>query len=249
MLAICSAAKLVVFQAPKLSFNAERVSQGTKLEAQPGHKKHSTSLKQPSVSSKEATKGGSSKASTSSKTGHSKKRKESSSQATGGPTYLGVTSEERAYPQLSSGCDASADATAKDQTQSVSEGLETVLTQPTTGKGASSIARQVEEEESSRTFKLDDLAKLVDEDKEDEVHTTINTEIEDTSAPKSSSPSLLPTELKDLPSKFNELTEKVKGLKKQVHELEFELPGDFEINSHQAGGLYKNCHQSYISSH
>ncbi|GKB85838.1 hypothetical protein Tco_0958110, partial [Tanacetum coccineum] len=38
--------------------------------------------------------------------------------------------------------------------------------------------------------------------------------------------SSLPTELKDLPSKFNELTEKVKGLKKQVHELEIELPGD-----------------------
>ncbi|GKD64885.1 hypothetical protein Tco_1306993, partial [Tanacetum coccineum] len=41
--------------------------------------------------------------------------------------------------------------------------------------------------------------------------------------------SLLPTELKDLPSKFNELTEKVKGLKKQVHELEFELPGDKSV--------------------
>nr|GEU37282.1 hypothetical protein [Tanacetum cinerariifolium] len=40
--------------------------------------------------------------------------------------------------------------------------------------------------------------------------------------------SLLPTKLKDLPSKFNELTEKVKGLKKQVHELEIELPGDLK---------------------
>nr|GEU78192.1 hypothetical protein [Tanacetum cinerariifolium] len=35
---------------------------------------------------------------------------------------------------------------------------------------------------------------------------------------------LLPTELKDLPSKYNELTEEVKGLKKQVHELKIELP-------------------------
>ncbi|GKF69117.1 hypothetical protein Tco_0202174 [Tanacetum coccineum] len=35
--------------------------------------------------------------------------------------------------------------------------------------------------------------------------------------------SSLPTELKDLPSKFNELTEEVKGLKQQVHELEIEL--------------------------
>ncbi|GKD68991.1 hypothetical protein Tco_1323081 [Tanacetum coccineum] len=99
-----------------------------------------------------------------------------------------------------------------DQTQFVSEGLETVFTQPTTGKGASSIARQVEEEESSRTIKLENLAKLVsnvqiilkdldspeddhvivvddsDEDEEDEDHTTINVETEDTSVPKSSSP-------------------------------------------------------------
>ncbi|GJW68738.1 hypothetical protein Tco_0123162 [Tanacetum coccineum] len=76
--------------------------------------------------SKEETKGGSSKAPTSSKTGHSKKRKESSSamdsnpsqpsvstpvdtgmhkedqQATSGPTSLRVTSEVRANPQLSS---------------------------------------------------------------------------------------------------------------------------------------------------
>ncbi|GJT15209.1 hypothetical protein Tco_0873915 [Tanacetum coccineum] len=40
--------------------------------------------------------------------------------------------------------------------------------------------------------------------------------------------SSLPTELKDLPSKFNELTEEVKGLKQQVHELELELPGELK---------------------
>ncbi|GKE93819.1 hypothetical protein Tco_1574914, partial [Tanacetum coccineum] len=38
----------------------------------------------------------------------------------------------------------------------------------------------------------------------------------------------LPTKLKELPSKFNELTEEVKGLKKQVHDLEIELPGDLK---------------------
>ncbi|GKE19882.1 hypothetical protein Tco_1431394, partial [Tanacetum coccineum] len=38
--------------------------------------------------------------------------------------------------------------------------------------------------------------------------------------------SSLPTELKDLPSKFNKLTKEVKGLKKQVHELEIKLAGD-----------------------
>nr|GEX19487.1 hypothetical protein [Tanacetum cinerariifolium] len=78
----------------------------------------------------EATKGGSSKAPTGSKTGHSKKRKESISaidsnpsqppvsttvdlgmhkddpQATGNPTSLGVTSEARVNPQLYSGMSA-----------------------------------------------------------------------------------------------------------------------------------------------
>ncbi|GJS17706.1 hypothetical protein Tco_0412178 [Tanacetum coccineum] len=336
MLAICSVDKLVVFKAPKLSSNAERVLQGTKPEAQPGHKKHSTSSKQPLVSSKEATKGGSSKVPTCSKTGHSKKRKESNSamdsnlcqppvstpmdigmhkedqQANGGPTSLGVTSEARAgmsafnlnkpiystyfiiHSKSTSENDVIAVSTtevdpgkyALNQTKSVSEGFETVFTQPITGKGVSSIARQVEEEEASSTIKLEDLVKLVsnvqpsfkdldspeddlvivvddsDEDEEDEVHTTINAETKDTSVLKSLSPrssqiqeltnqlnellvkslqtefskilsahefsSSLPTELKDLPSKFNKLTEEVKGLKKQVYELEIELPGDLK---------------------
>ncbi|GJQ96858.1 hypothetical protein Tco_0007997 [Tanacetum coccineum] len=38
----------------------------------------------------------------------------------------------------------------------------------------------------------------------------------------------LSTELKDLPSKLNELTGEVKGLKKQVYELEIELLGDLK---------------------
>ncbi|GJT43410.1 hypothetical protein Tco_0952125 [Tanacetum coccineum] len=343
MLAICAAAKPVVFKAPKPSSNAERVPQRTKPGAKPGHKKHSTSSKQPFVSIQKAIKGGSSKSPTGSKTDHLKRKKGSSSamdsnrsqtlastplaivmhkedqQATGGPNSLGVTSEERVDPQLSSGMlafnqnkpiysasfiihseyalvyDASADSTAEadpglsapndsvpqqqgmdegnkntsfdhlfagtdphvlaDQTQSVSEGLENVLTQPITGKGPSSIARQVEEDEASRTIKLEDLSKLVsnvqpsfkdldspeddpiiivddsDEDEEaekDEAHTTINVETEDASVPKSSSPSSLPTKLKDLPTKFNELTKEVKRLKKQVHELEIELPGDLK---------------------
>ncbi|GJY29561.1 hypothetical protein Tco_0405328 [Tanacetum coccineum] len=240
-------------------------------------------------------------------------------QATGGPTSLGVTSKARANPQLSSGTDLYVLA---DKTQSISEGLETVLTQPTTRKGASSIARQVEEDGASRTIKLEDLEKLVssvqlnfkdldspeddpiivvddsDEDEEaDEVHATKNVKTEDTSVPKSfplrssqiqeltkqvlilqsqkhkleleknkakakvllkaqpSFPNMgqlnellvkslqtefskivsaydfsssLPTQLKDISSKFNELTEEVKGLKKYVHELKIELPGDLK---------------------
>ncbi|GJX39369.1 retrovirus-related pol polyprotein from transposon TNT 1-94 [Tanacetum coccineum] len=303
MLAICSAAKPMVFKAPKPSSNAERVSQGTKSGAQPRHKKHSNSSKQPSVSSQEAKKGGSSKAPTGSKTSHLKRKKDSSltmesnpsqtsastpvvtemhkedQQATGGPNSLGVTSEERADPWLSSGMlafnlnkpiystsfiinsesasgyDASANSTDEadpeksapsdfipqqqgmnkgtkntsydhlfagtdshvlaNQTQSVSEGLETVLTQSTTDKGDNNIAKQIEEVESSRTIKLEDLAKLVqnvqpsfkdldsleddhitvvddsDEDEEadkDGLHATSNIETKDTLIPKSSSP-------------------------------------------------------------
>ncbi|GKD12223.1 hypothetical protein Tco_1196630 [Tanacetum coccineum] len=98
-----------------------------------------------------------------------------------------------------------------EQTKSVSEGLDTVLTQPLTGKGASSIARQVKDEEASRTIKLEDLAKLVsnvqpsfkdldspeddpviivesDVEEDDGIHATENVETEDTSVPKSSSP-------------------------------------------------------------
>ncbi|GKB00083.1 hypothetical protein Tco_0828076 [Tanacetum coccineum] len=246
MLAICATDMPVVFKAPKTSSKVESVSQGTNPRAKPGHKKLSTSLKQPFVFSKEATKGGSSKAPTSSKTGHSKKRKESR-----------VNSEARANPHLSSGNDALAASTAEadlgksapsdfvPQQQGINEGTKnTSYDHLFAGKGASSIARQIEEEEeeASNTIKLEDLAKLVsnvqpsfkdldspeddpvivfddsDKDKEDEVHTTTK----DTSVPKSSSPSSLPTELKDLPSKFNELTKEVKGLKQQ-----WELPAEF----------------------
>ncbi|GKD83921.1 hypothetical protein Tco_1350760 [Tanacetum coccineum] len=40
--------------------------------------------------------------------------------------------------------------------------------------------------------------------------------------------SSLLTELKDLPSKFNDLIEEVKGLKNQVHKLEIELPRELK---------------------
>ncbi|GJU53136.1 hypothetical protein Tco_1226850 [Tanacetum coccineum] len=120
--------------------------------------------------------------------------------------------------ESAAGCDASVDSIAEstnphvlvDQTKSVSEGLETILTQPIIGKRASSITRQVKEEASS-IIKLEDIAKRVsnmvpsfkdldspeddlviiiddsDEDEEDEVHITPNAETEDTSVPKSSS--------------------------------------------------------------
>ncbi|GKA52840.1 hypothetical protein Tco_0746155 [Tanacetum coccineum] len=384
MLAICAADKPVVFKAPKTSSKAESVSQGTKPGAQTGHNKTLTSSKQPYVSSKEATKGGSYKAPTGSKTGHSKKRKESSSamdsnpsqpsvstpldtgmhkedqQATGGPTSLGATSEARANPQLSSGMsafnlnepiysasfiihsksasgnDASAASIAEadpgnsapsdfvsqqhgmnegtkntsydhlfvgtdphvlaDQSKSVSEGLETILTYPIIRKGSSSVASQIVEETSS-IIKLKDLANLVshvqprfkdldspkddhvivvndsDEDEDDEVHATKNCqkyklELEKNKAEaevglleaQPSFPNVeplkellvkflkiefsnilsahdfsssLPTELKDLPSKFNDQTEEtVTSLTSQLAELktlQWELPTEFLV--------------------
>ncbi|GJX73505.1 hypothetical protein Tco_0312100 [Tanacetum coccineum] len=264
MLAICAVDKPVVFKAPKTSSKAESVSQGTKPGAQTGHKKPLTSSKQPSVE-KSPTRPMDSNpnqppVSTPVDTGMHKKDK----QATSGPTSLGVTSEERANLQLNSGMDLGSKNTSYDhtfagtdpyvlvyQTKSISEGLETVLTQPITGKRASSSARQVKEEASS-IIKLEDLAKLVsnvepsfkdlaspeddlvivvddsDEDEEDGVHPTPNAETEDTLVPKSSSPNSLPTELKDLPSKFKDLTEEVKGLKNQVHNLEIKFPRDLK---------------------
>ncbi|GJW44366.1 hypothetical protein Tco_0073165 [Tanacetum coccineum] len=124
-----------------------------------------------------------------------------------------------------------------DQTKSVSKGLDTVLTQPLTGKGVSLIARQVNEEEASNTIKLEDLAKLVshvqpifkdldsheddpvivvddsDEEVDDEVHATKNVQTKGTSVPKSSSPRS---------SQIQELSNQVLILQSQKHKLELE---------------------------
>nr|GEV85784.1 hypothetical protein [Tanacetum cinerariifolium] len=79
--------KLVAFKAPRTSSQTKKkVSRGTNPRAKAGHKKQSTSFKQPFMSSNEATK-------------------------VGGPTSLGVTSEEGAHLQLSSGYVASANST------------------------------------------------------------------------------------------------------------------------------------------
>nr|GEU63399.1 hypothetical protein [Tanacetum cinerariifolium] len=360
MLAICALDKLVVFKTPKTSSRDKSVSQGAKLRAKTRHKKPATSFKQPSVSSKKATKGESSKAPTGSKTGHSKRRKESSStmnsnpsqplvsihmdtemhkedqQATGGLNYLGVTSEERANPQLSSNFIAKADPGLSAPNDSIppqqgmDEGTKNTsydhISTCTDPHGASSTSIHGDKEEAStaihgnkeeafNTIKLEDIAKLVsqiqpsfkdlnspeddlviivDESDEDEP----NAKTKDTLVPRSSSPrcsqiqeltnqvlilqsqkhklkleknkaeaevallkaqpsftnveqlnellvksletefskivsfydfsSSLPTELKDLPSKFNELTEEIKGLKTQVHKLRIKLPKEMK---------------------
>ncbi|GJR00132.1 hypothetical protein Tco_0523116 [Tanacetum coccineum] len=275
-------AKPVVFKAPKPSSNAERVPQGTKPRAKLGHKKHSISLKQPSVSSKEATKGRSSKAPTGSKIGHSKKRKESSSamdsnpsqplvftpvdtrmhkedqQATGGPTSLGVTSEERAYLNsivFALGCDASADSTAKldprlsalndsipqQQDLDLPEDDPVIVVDDSNEDEEDELTNQVLILQSQK-HKLE-LEKNKDKAEaallkaqpsfpnvgqlNDLLVKSLQTEFSKILSAHDFS-SLLPIELKDLPSKFNELAKEVKGLKKQVHELEIKLPGDLK---------------------
>ncbi|GJS62484.1 hypothetical protein Tco_0657268, partial [Tanacetum coccineum] len=130
--------KPITFQAPKTSSKAEKkVSKGKKLGAKQGLKRKQTSTKHTSKSKTKATEGGSSKIPTGSKIGHLAQETQSSSaldtnssqppaptlvvadmhkedqQAAGGPTSLGVTSEDGANPQLSSGCNASAYSTAE----------------------------------------------------------------------------------------------------------------------------------------
>ncbi|GJS62488.1 hypothetical protein Tco_0657272 [Tanacetum coccineum] len=131
MLAICNADVPVEHKAPNTSsYTRKKDSKGKKPGAKSGHRKQPTSSKHHLLSKIEATKGGSSKAPTGSKTDHLVKETQSSlaldtnpsqplastpvvaglhkedQQATGGPISLGVTSEEGANLQLNSGMSA-----------------------------------------------------------------------------------------------------------------------------------------------
>nr|GEV45338.1 hypothetical protein [Tanacetum cinerariifolium] len=148
------------------------------------------------------------------------------------------------------------------QTKSLSEGLEIILTQPITGKGASSVARQIKEETSS-TIKLEDLAKMyklkLKKNKAEAKAALLKAqpsfpnvgqlnellikylqiEFSKILSPHDFSSSL-PTELKDPPSKFDKLPEEIKGLKRQGHELEIELPVDLKEISTRMEDITKN---------
>ncbi|GKE55729.1 hypothetical protein Tco_1494914 [Tanacetum coccineum] len=214
------------------------------------------------MSSSEATKSVSSKAPIDSKTGSSRKRKESNSakdsnpsqplvstpadtgmhkedqQAAGGPTSLGVISTDLNV--------------LADKTKSISDGLETILTTPEIG---TRNAAKPSEEIKFGEIMLEDLAKLVpnvkanfkdldlleddpiivvddseedEEDKNGKIHSTTNDKTEDISASTPPSLNSLSTELKELPSKFNELTDEVKVFKTHVHGLEIEVPRDLK---------------------
>nr|GEV31029.1 reverse transcriptase domain-containing protein [Tanacetum cinerariifolium] len=99
------------------------------------------------------------------------------------------------------------------QTQSVSEGLETILTKPITRKRVSSIARQVEEEESSRAINDEDE----DAQKDKGVHTTTNSETKDTLVPNPPSLRLktldaLPSLLTNVTTALNKFTQVIKSV-------------------------------------
>nr|GEV17260.1 hypothetical protein [Tanacetum cinerariifolium] len=221
--------KPVVFKAPKTSSKAESVSQGTKLGAQTGHKKPLTSSKQPSVSSKEATKGGSSKAPTGSKIGHSKRRKESSStidsnpsqplvstpvdtrmhkedqQETGGPTSLG---------HLSLFTLSLHQEMMLQQLPQLKMILEILLLLEDLAKMVSHVQPSFKDLDLPE----DDVVIIVedsDEDKDDEVHATKNVKIENTSVPKSSS--LRSSQIQELTNQLNELL--VKSLKSEFSKI------------------------------
>ncbi|GJQ99384.1 hypothetical protein Tco_0522369 [Tanacetum coccineum] len=186
-------------------------------------------------------------------------------QATGGPTSLGVTSKGGADPQPSSGYDASTNSTTEanpriyvpnDFIPQQQEKTKSVLTQPTTGKGASDIAKKIEEE-FQKEIKLEDLSRLVQDSQKQKLELekkkaeaeavfltalpsylnvaqltellikSLHLELSNILSTCDFSSSLL-TELKELPSKFKVLTKEVKGLKKHVHELEIELPRDLK---------------------
>nr|GEX60876.1 hypothetical protein [Tanacetum cinerariifolium] len=223
MLAIHKADKPVAFKAPKTSSHTEKKdSQGKKPEAKSGHKKKSSS-KYPSMSSIEDTKGGSSKAPTGSKTGHSKRKKESSStmdsnprqplisilvdhgmhkedqQPTGDPTSLEVTNNDRANPQLNS------------------EDLVKLV------KNVKADFMDLDSPEDDPIIVVDESEGDDEVDKDKGIYSTSNVKTKDALASKPSSPrNSLPTELKELLTKFNELAKDVKGLKNQ-----WELPAEF----------------------
>ncbi|GJZ91403.1 hypothetical protein Tco_0663330 [Tanacetum coccineum] len=176
----------MIFQAPKPSSNTERVPQGINPGAKPGYKKHSTSSKQPSVSSSKVTRCGSSKAPTGFKINHLKRNKKSSSsmysnlsqtsaftlvvaemhkeeqQASGDPKSLGVTTSFIIHSESVLGYNASADSIAEADL-GLSAPNDSIPQQQGMDEGTknTSFNHISTEEETSRTIKLEDLAKLV----------------------------------------------------------------------------------------
>ncbi|GKD78075.1 hypothetical protein Tco_1340696, partial [Tanacetum coccineum] len=216
--------------------------------AKTGHKKQSTSSKQPPMSSSEATKA-SVIIHSKSASGYddladstAKVDPETSAPNDSLPPQHGKDEGTKNY-SLDHIFACTNPNVLADKTKSVSDWLETVLTTPETG------TRNAAKPKDDIIIVVDDSKEDEEEGKNDEIHSTTNNETEDTSASTPPSPRLLvksltvefskilyahnsrsslPTELKELPSKFNELTDEVKALKTHVHGLEIEVPGDLK---------------------
>nr|GEY67681.1 hypothetical protein [Tanacetum cinerariifolium] len=207
-------------------------------------------------------------------------------QAASGPTYLRATSEEGAYPQLSSGSNPSV---LVDKTKSARDGLKTTHTESGSNKEsrADDLSKKIKLEDLSEFLKDTRFAFFTPDSPQDEhiivtyeseeeeadkgdTHDTSHDVPEDTSdeleqqkakakaeiaslkarpyyldinqlidllvtslKPELSNllafhnfASCLPTNMKELPSKFTELSREIKKLKKHVKDMEIELPED-----------------------
>ncbi|GJS96156.1 hypothetical protein Tco_0803124 [Tanacetum coccineum] len=267
MKAICNLDVLVDFKAPKYSSPTKEVPQGKKHGARSGLRRKQSS-KHTSESTTEASK---------SQSGHSKKETKSSSamdtspshpllptlvvgemhkeaqQAAGRPTSLGDTSEDGAYPQLSSGHDASADFTAEAdlgiyKTKSAGDGLKTTHATSSANEesGADDISQKVKLEDLSDILKdtrstffipdspIDDPIIISDESEEEE-NADNDKDTEDTLVPPPSLKSAQIQELMaqvtklkniqwDLPAEFLDLPHLVSSVQEKLKTLD-SLPG------------------------
>ncbi|GJY34942.1 hypothetical protein Tco_0419411 [Tanacetum coccineum] len=137
-------------------------------------------------------------------------------QAADDPTSLGATSEEGAHPQLSSGHEASADSTTE-----VNPGL----------SAPNDFKDELEQQNTKAEAKIaalkarpyyPDINQLIDI-----LVTSLKPELSKL-LDSHKFASCLPTDLKNLPSKFTELSREIKELKQHVKDMEIELPRDLK---------------------
>ncbi|GKC36952.1 hypothetical protein Tco_1049336 [Tanacetum coccineum] len=164
-------------------------------------------------------------------------------QAAGGPTSLGATSKEGAHPQLSSESKAD-DISKKIKLEDLSEFLKDTRSafftpdspQEDTHDTSHDVPKDTskdELEQQKATTKVEvaplkakpsypDINQLTDL-----LVTSLKHELSKLLASHNFA-SCLPTELKELPSKFTEFSREIKELKHHVKDMEIELPGDLK---------------------
>ncbi|GJR73514.1 hypothetical protein Tco_0085879 [Tanacetum coccineum] len=225
MLAICATDMPVVFKAPKTSSKVESVSQGTNPRAKPGYKKLLTSSKQPFVFSSEATKGGSSKAPPVPKLAILRKGKSPARPWTQTQANLQFLLLFKDLDLPEDDLVIVVDDTDEDEEDEVHATISSE-TEDTSSQKHKLERKKNKAKAEAALLKAQPSFPSVGQLNELLVK-SLQTEFSKYLSAHDFSSSL-PTELKDLPSKFNDLTKEVKGLKIQVHNLEIELPGDLK---------------------